>query len=318
MATGNLFQGQARGKVGDVVFSVVGGKQVTRPYVERQHNPRTDKQLMQRAIFANFVKLLADGKRIYAQCIENVTDAQKALKKLATYSLKNYRNWIIATSNDHESGQDFVTGGYPVGVPSGAAESVAVPAAIVVSRGSLVQDVFNVPYVGNPDIFFSLRANESTPRAICSALNLRAGDTFTFVAQTVNDSIIAWRDEVTDLRVYQSYFDYFTIRVRQDAFTNDTEPSAMTWADIFEFVDASKASADLLRRLRPIDVLLPDSWTRGEKLDDLARYVGFAACIRSRGKLRSTAVMGGSWNFNTAFKSSGIPINMVPEIWRVS
>lgn len=320
MGKGNAFLGQLRGKVGDVVFSVVDGKQISRPYVDRPSNPRTDKQLMQRAIFANFSRLIYEGRKIYGHCVENVSDEQKTLHKLATYSLKNYRNWCIATLNDTDVDQTYVTGGYPVGVPKSVADFVAVPAAIVVARGSLRQDVFNIPYVGNPDIFFSLaiigQAAGVSVREIANRLKLKQGDTFTFVAQTVDDSIIIWHDVETDLRIYRSYFDYLTIRVREDAFRNETIPAEMKWSDIFHFVDASKATADVLDRLGLLDVLLPYLWCRGNKQDGYARWLGFATCIRSRGKLRSTAIMGGAWNFNVNFKSSGIPVNQVPRFWR--
>ena len=318
MGKGNAFLGQLRGKVGDVVFSVVNGKQITRPYVERPSNPRTNLQLMQRAIFANFSRLLYEGRRIFGQSIENVSGEQKTLHKLATYSLKNYRNWCIATYNDIIAGQTYVTGGYPVGVPQSVAEFVAVPAAIVVARGSLLQNVFNTTAVGDPDIFFSVVNSEgNTPREIVRYLKLKQGDTFTFVAQTVNENIVVWHDEETDLRIYRSYFDFLTIRVRDDAFTNDTELLERKWSDIFQFVAASKATAEVLDNLKLIDVLFPAYWCRGEKLDGSARYLGFATCIRSRGKLRSTAIMGGAWNFNALFKSSGIPVNQVPKFWRV-
>lgn len=52
MSKGNLFLGQARGKVGSVVFSRVKGKQITRSKAESVKNPRSSGQNTQRAIFA--------------------------------------------------------------------------------------------------------------------------------------------------------------------------------------------------------------------------------------------------------------------------
>ena len=52
MATGNLFLGQARGKVGSVVFSKLGAKQITRVHNATPKNPKTDLQTIQRAIAA--------------------------------------------------------------------------------------------------------------------------------------------------------------------------------------------------------------------------------------------------------------------------
>ena len=50
MATGNLFLGHARGKVGSLVFSRQNGEQVTRALNTRPKNPQTDQQIVQRAI----------------------------------------------------------------------------------------------------------------------------------------------------------------------------------------------------------------------------------------------------------------------------
>lgn len=50
MSKGNLFLGMARGKVGDVVFSRVGGEQVARARNRSPKNPQTPLQLLQRVI----------------------------------------------------------------------------------------------------------------------------------------------------------------------------------------------------------------------------------------------------------------------------
>lgn len=53
---GNMFLGYARGSVGDVVFSRVGGQQTARARNRRPANPRTQSQMLQRSLFANVVK----------------------------------------------------------------------------------------------------------------------------------------------------------------------------------------------------------------------------------------------------------------------
>ena len=61
MAKGNMFQGMARGAVGDVVFSVVKGQQVTKVRNRQPSNPRTASQVLQRAIFSTAVKFYTRG-----------------------------------------------------------------------------------------------------------------------------------------------------------------------------------------------------------------------------------------------------------------
>lgn len=51
MSKGNLFMGQARGKVGDVVFTRTNGEQVARSHNPSPKNPRSPLQILQRICF---------------------------------------------------------------------------------------------------------------------------------------------------------------------------------------------------------------------------------------------------------------------------
>lgn len=59
MAKGNMLLGQARGSVGDVVFSVQNGEQISKIRVRNPRNPQTDKQQIQRAIMATVAQAWA-------------------------------------------------------------------------------------------------------------------------------------------------------------------------------------------------------------------------------------------------------------------
>lgn len=56
MAKGNMFVSTATGKVGNLVLYSRSGSQVTRAYQSKIANPKTNKQMLQRAKFANAVK----------------------------------------------------------------------------------------------------------------------------------------------------------------------------------------------------------------------------------------------------------------------
>lgn len=57
MARGSSFWSTSRGKLGNMVLSVVRGQQVERAYQPKVLNPKTRRQMTQRATFASFVKL---------------------------------------------------------------------------------------------------------------------------------------------------------------------------------------------------------------------------------------------------------------------
>ena len=63
MAKGNIFLGYARGSIGDVVFSRVKGQQTSRARNRQPSNPRTAKQMTQRARFMAAVKFYARGQQ---------------------------------------------------------------------------------------------------------------------------------------------------------------------------------------------------------------------------------------------------------------
>ena len=61
MAKGNMLLGYSRGSVGDVTFTKIKGQQVARARNRNPRNPRTNKQSLQRAIFAAAVKFYTRG-----------------------------------------------------------------------------------------------------------------------------------------------------------------------------------------------------------------------------------------------------------------
>lgn len=91
MAKHNLFLGQARGKVGSVVFSRLNGVQITRAYNPTPRNPKTWAQATQRAAFASisqyykvFKYLIEQGQQGIKVGTPSVQDWQsRTLKQLS-------------------------------------------------------------------------------------------------------------------------------------------------------------------------------------------------------------------------------------------
>lgn len=72
MAKGNMLLGYARGSVGDITFKRLKGQQVQVPRNREPYNPRTNKQCLQRAIFAAAVKFYTRGNQnFYKFAFEN-------------------------------------------------------------------------------------------------------------------------------------------------------------------------------------------------------------------------------------------------------
>lgn len=86
---GNLLQGTARGRMGDIVAKVVHGQQILSKYQPIVNNPKSPKQMANRAIFAEASKVLAKMKR------NLLRRGVKPLYNLYSGSSKNLANVII-------------------------------------------------------------------------------------------------------------------------------------------------------------------------------------------------------------------------------
>lgn len=63
MAKGSFLMGTVRGKLGEMVLSRTKGQQVSRAYIKQVSNPRTTKQVVQRALFLAAVKFFTRGNQ---------------------------------------------------------------------------------------------------------------------------------------------------------------------------------------------------------------------------------------------------------------
>lgn len=71
MAKGNIFLGYARGKIGDMVLTRVGGQQVERAYQKNPKNPQSQSQQLQRTRLANLVNFYRRGRSLLNHSFTN-------------------------------------------------------------------------------------------------------------------------------------------------------------------------------------------------------------------------------------------------------
>lgn len=96
MAKGNMFQGMARGKVGDVVFSRLNGQQVSRVRNRNPRNPRTNAQLAQRAIMATVMQAYSAGKSIFDHSFQGESVGAKNMAKFMRENAKKLRSLVAS------------------------------------------------------------------------------------------------------------------------------------------------------------------------------------------------------------------------------
>ena len=92
---GNLLQGTARGRMGDIVAKVVHGKQILSKYQPVVNNPKSPKQMANRSIFAEASKVLAKMRK------DLLTFGVKPLYNLYSGSSKSLANVVIPYCFEH-------------------------------------------------------------------------------------------------------------------------------------------------------------------------------------------------------------------------
>ena len=97
MAKGNLFLGQAKGKVGSIVLSRAFGQQITRTKPSSVKNPKTIGQNTQRAILATIAKEAALLSPIVDHSFANVTYGAASVRHFRKINMGILRKMLLST-----------------------------------------------------------------------------------------------------------------------------------------------------------------------------------------------------------------------------
>lgn len=302
MGKGNMFQGMARGKVGDVVFSRLYGEQISRVRNRHPKNPRSNKQLYQRAIMATVMQAYSQGQEIFNHSFEGKSVGAMCQREFMRLNAKALRSRLAADI----AGGDLTT---TIGRVTAPGIATIVPNEYIISRGSYQNQVLTV----DNDGLFSLPAvsGQETLAAYATRVGLIAGDIYTFVYIKTDDSEILF-SALGDLsqpvdKVLRGEFGYVRCTVK-DLSAVATEASAAKWGDIFTIEDPSGTSGVAGVRI--------DSVIDIGNICNADTDKGYAiGLIRSRldVDLRSNSVMK-VYNANTF----GIYYNSLIEAWKKS
>ena len=136
-----MFLGQARGRVGSVVFSRRMGKQITRTYNAEPANPKTRAQALQRAQFSTVIAASVGLKEVINNSFDGVKNGQESVNKFVSLNLSDLR----ARALDGDSAAlEWL-------VPKG--QSFVQPQSWIISKGQLGQILPNISNIfGNSTV----------------------------------------------------------------------------------------------------------------------------------------------------------------------
>lgn len=176
MAKGNMFQGMARGKVGDVVFSRLNGQQVSRVRNRNPRNPRTNSQLYQRAVMATVMQAYSAGKEIFDHAFQGESVGAHNMAKFMKMNADKLRSQLAADLANTPISLEEKVGRFV-----GPNSNTPTPYSYIVSDGGYAQTLFTFDMENN---VFKIAAPTSGEKVqeYAARLGLIAGDIYTIVA----------------------------------------------------------------------------------------------------------------------------------------
>ncbi len=239
MAKGNMLQGMARGKVGDVVFSRLNGEQIARVRNRNPKNPRTNAQLYQRAIMATVMQAYSAGKIILDHSFEGYSVGEGCQRRFMSMNAKQLRAIIAA---DLAGSATPATQQGRVVAPG---STYPVPTVLQVSEGSLINSFVDGGKWTQP-------LTGETLAQYCSRLGLVAGDLFTAVAFAIPTDAQAVFSVIGDDTNYSKQFTcqflYARYAVKASALESTAVASQASLTDLLELTDSNATASSLSNR----------------------------------------------------------------------
>lgn len=297
---------QARGKVGDLVFSRLDGEQIVRSRNRHPKNPKTNAQLFQRAIMATVLRAYSAGKVIFDHAFEGKQVGAQNQRAFLSLNAKRLRAAIAADIAAGSVGADCTARVVGPGVAS------PVAAGFQVSAGSLSQNLFTSAgkLNGIGDV-----QNESISQYLVR-FGVVADDIFTVVAFTnanpaVAENIVFSVNGVSTVYGKQTTgeFLFARLRVKPEALESTTAISAATTLDAIFTLDAKSNFSVDLSAVTAADAIL-SATTFGTRA-----FLLTSGVIRSRENedLRSDCIL--SWPAADA-SAYGITSDLLLKAWQ--
>lgn len=296
MAKGNLFLGMGRGSVGDVTFYRADGQQLSRARNRKPRNPKSNAQLIQRAISATIVQAYKAGSIIFDHSFEGKSVPAGSQRAFLSTNMRKLRAVVLSEMetprSDASSSVVSPRAVYPV------------PNAYRISEGSLIQNLFIDDTDDNDNVKAVPVAAEQgeTVSAYLSRLNITAGEIFTVVSFGTPRT-----DDPNWLVSPQCTFGFMRLTVKTDAITSTKTMATATYQDIFD-IDSAGAVLPTTRL-----------FTEGIFISDLDIAGSTAGCIgvirsNENSGLRSSSDMWVPADEGSAKHWGVSPINLL-EAW---
>lgn len=278
MAKDNLFLGQAKGKIGDVVFYRRNGEQISRSRNRNPSNPKSIGQQYQRAIMATILRAYSAGKAIFDHSFQSVKfggDSQSHFLKINLNKLR------AAVTNDIGAGASAVES---VGRVVAPGITSPVPFSYIISEGTYDQYLFSY----NAGFSLPAAVSSETVAAYAARVGLIAEDIYTLCVYAVDENTPLFNAAPgdTDPLAIQFRTQFYFVRLTVKTGLESNTDAVATYGQLFN-IDKSQPVPGLVEST-PITELLDI-----DQLFNTKYSAGALGMIRSRDNedLRSNTTM---------------------------
>lgn len=217
--------GMLRGKRGGNVYYRQGGQQVSRVRNTQPANPRSNKQLYQRAVMATCMRMYSLGKVIFDHSFQGRKKGSENQSRFMALNAKIIRNGIAAQVNSNADNKIRVVG---PGVVAGVVNPIQV------SEGTYQNRLLD----NNGVLLVQATAGE-TIADYCKRAGIISNDIYTWIVLNCSSVDTAYEapGAGNDVKGKQfvTAFNYAQVKVKANILTNTNKITAdTTYAEIFE------------------------------------------------------------------------------------
>lgn len=230
-----MFQGMARGSVGDVVFYRLDGKQIARVRNRNPKNPKSQGQIAQRAIMATIMQAYSHGKEIFDHSFEGKSVGMGSMREFLSRNANALRQAII-----YDFGVKPTT--HLNGMVNAPKTNTPVPNQYVISAGSLEQNFFNIQEATatnqNAVVTTPAALEGETMSEYAARVGLHVGDIYTIVGFALRPtSTVFSTPNGIGAGAYQEKGQFYYVRlIVTDGINSDSPVTSVKMNDIFEEV----------------------------------------------------------------------------------
>lgn len=172
-----MLLGQARGKVGSLVFARANGQQIVRARAEVVANPQTEKQMMQRIIMNTIAQAYSQMSAITDHSFEGVKAGQKSMSYFMGKNIALLRTRVMS---EIQSGSFL----YEIKAFSPLKTNIFAVNDYVIAKGTLPKVTVKD---NSDDATLAIDLSANTYQAVIDQLGLQRGDQLTFVGIVADD-----------------------------------------------------------------------------------------------------------------------------------